>query len=752
MLKRTLYNNILLFVWCNTCLAVADEVRDSVQLPDIEISTTRYARPPQQMQQQVSILNPMMLRERHILSPKDITAYIPNLLMPDYGSAMTSSVYVRGLGSRIDQPVVGIVVDGVPLLDKNMYDHHTTDIRRIEFLRGPQGTMYGRNTSGGLLEIHTLQPLDVSSVHVRAEVGYSTANTVQAAASVYVPHTSDFGYGISARYGRTDGFYTNTYSGKKVDAGQDVNARWVMDWQPDDHWRVTNTVTFDWVQQGAFPYASVESNRIAYNDETSYRRWVLRDGLKALYQRDGYKLQIVGSYQFLGDRMLMDQDYTIAPIFTLKQKQRIHGGTIDALLFAPQHMAWYEWQVGVSAFAKQNTMSAPVTFLRQGIEDLILKNANQGIRTIFGNDSIEIANSTLPIEDDFSFLNAGVAAYHQSVFHLGKWSISLGLRLDYESAMMHYDAYADLDYRFTYNMAQPKRLHSAMQGTRQSHYINILPRVAVSYDWQRVTLYAYGAEGYKAGGYNPQIFSTIMQNQLMHDLPNDMGIHLLIEDERFRKVDITSYKPEKTWTAEIGMHSHPVDGLSLNADAFFIYCRDQQVTVFPDGKTTGRMMANAAQSRIWGVETDIYYQWQHQRWRGMLQAAYGFTDARFVRFDDGKGRYNGNHIPYSPSHTAHLTAQVAYSVRKKWLQHISVGVHADGIGEIWWNETNSLKQPFYASLGANLELAWQWFTVQFYGKNLTDTHYDVFYFLSMEKDYVQHGKPREMGVNLMFNL
>jgi outer membrane receptor protein involved in Fe transport len=111
------------------------------------------------------------LEQWRVTDIKELTAYVPNLYIPDYGSRMTSSVYVRGLGSRIDQPAMGIYVDGVPLLNKNSYDFDLVDIRSISVLRGPQNTLYGRNTMGGVIDIKTLSPLDYEGTRVAVEAG-----------------------------------------------------------------------------------------------------------------------------------------------------------------------------------------------------------------------------------------------------------------------------------------------------------------------------------------------------------------------------------------------------------------------------------------------------------------------------------------------------------------------------------------------------------------------------------------------------
>ena len=114
----------------------------------------------------------------------------------------------------------------------------------------------------------------------------------------------------------------------------------------------------------------------------------------------------------------------------------------------------------------------------------------------------------------------------------------------------------------------------------------------------------------------------------MTDMAADMGMHLDMADPRYSDVGITSYKPETDWTFEIGAHLTPAEGLRVDVDVFHIQCLDQQVTVFPNGKTTGRMMANAARSRIWGAEAALQYRWTRDKWFGMLDASYGFTDAR----------------------------------------------------------------------------------------------------------------------------
>ena len=87
-----------------------------------------------------SVLKMGNIERGQISSLNDFSYYTPNLYIPDYGSKITSSIYVRGLGSRIDNPAVGLYVDKIPYLNKNGFDSDLWDIMRMEVLRGPQST------------------------------------------------------------------------------------------------------------------------------------------------------------------------------------------------------------------------------------------------------------------------------------------------------------------------------------------------------------------------------------------------------------------------------------------------------------------------------------------------------------------------------------------------------------------------------------------------------------------------------------
>ncbi|MBR2975806.1 MAG: Plug domain-containing protein, partial [Alistipes sp.] len=136
-------------------------------------------------------LNMRRIERQGIGSIKDVSLIAPNFYQPDYGSSITSSIYVRGFGSRIDQPTLGVIIDDVPVMNKNAYDFSFYDVRRMELLRGPQGTLYGRNTSGGVLNITTLSPFAWQGLRFMAE--YATLSSARASLSYYARPSELFG-------------------------------------------------------------------------------------------------------------------------------------------------------------------------------------------------------------------------------------------------------------------------------------------------------------------------------------------------------------------------------------------------------------------------------------------------------------------------------------------------------------------------------------------------------------------------------
>ena len=709
-------------------------VMDNVQVTAIKQGLTLHNRPVA-----ASVVGRETIERRGVTAIKELSQLVPNFHIPDYGSRMTSSVYVRGLGARIDQPVMGLNVDNVPYLSKDDYDFDLADIERIEVLRGPQSTLYGRNTMGGVMNIYTLSPLAYEGTRLGAE--YASGNTLRLRASTYHRPSPRTGVSLAARFMHGDGFFTNEYTGRTCDWERSGGARMRLQFRPDERWSIDNTLAFGMLRQGGYPYASAATGRIAYNDPCGYRRTTLNDGLTIRYAADGWEIASITSYQYSDDEMILDQDFLPLSYFTLKQARTEHTLTED-IVFRSHERGAYRWLLGAFGFYRHGVMNAPVHFKQTGIEELILSNANEHDPQ-YTYDAWD--NDELLLGSRFRNPSAGGALYHESNYTAGRWRFTAGLRFDYEHTRLRYRSSTQTGYTATDRVSGTTGhypLSIDIRNTLKRNFTEVLPKFSVLYAFDEIhNLYVSVAKGYKAGGFNTQMFSDVLQQKMM----NEMGFGTVYDADK-----VVSYEPEYSWNYELGGHFSCMEGAVRGDFAlFYIDCRDQQLTIFPEGTTTGRMMTNAGRTRSFGGELSL----QVSPWQNLdINAAYGYTNAKFVRYNDGKTDYKGNYLPYAPQHT--LSANGAWTIPTgvQWLGNIVLQAGVRCAGRIWWNEENSLSQPFYALVEASLRFEQKHYSVDIWGRNLADAGYNVFYFKSIGNEFVQRGRPRTFGITLNINL
>jgi outer membrane receptor protein involved in Fe transport len=160
------------------------------------------------------------------------------------------------------------------------------------------------------------------------------------------------------------------------------------------------------------------------------------------------------------------------------------------------------------------------------------------------------------------------------------------------------------------------------------------------------------------------------------------------------------------------------------------------------------MMANVGRSRSLGAELSASYEW-----KGLsASASYGYTDARFTRYDDGNNDYSGNHIPYSPEHTFNARAGYCFRINGNAFRGLSISADCSCAGRIWWDEANTLTEPLVVQTGADISLDFKWFDFRFRVDNLLNEDYNVFYFKSVGNIFFQRGKPFRWTAGITIDL
>ena len=314
---------------------------------------------------------------------------------------------------------------------------------------------------------------------------------------------------------------------------------------------------------------------------------------------------------------------------------------------------------------------------------------------------------------------------------------------------MRYLSEGGMSYIFSLTMDDYKPLRSLFEGVERQSSFEILPSVSATYGFDKGEAFLSLSRGHKAGGFNTQIFSDILQNRMMSDMMEDIGLHIKDTGADYDSAAHTKYKPESNWNLETGARLLLSGGLSLDLAAFLIECRDQQVTVMPPGNGTGRMMSNAARSRSYGLEASGAYATGDFTFR----AAYGMTRARFLEYVYGGGlHYSGKYLPYAPHNTVSASLTYDHAFVRGFIERVTTVAGYRGVGKIWWDEANTLSQPFYSLLDASLSLRHGRYSLSLWGKNLLNERYGTFWFRSVSRSFISMGRPFRAGIKLSINI
>ncbi len=707
------------------------EAADTIMLTGIDIvSSVKLSDDINKQPYSATTVNRVKMEYCHINTVKELSAIVPNFYQPDYGSRMTSSIYVRGFGSRIDQPVVGMSIDQMPILNKNNYDFELFDIDKIQIIRGAQSTLMGRNTSGGIINITTLSPLNFQGKRLSLE--YGNENNIRIKAAHYEAASKSFGWSVGTYYNHSDGFFTNKYTGDKCDGGDNAAVRLRFQWLPADRWSIDNTFSTGYTNEGGWSYRLYDSETgalapINYNEECNYRRFNISNGLVVKRFFDNFTISSATGYQYTDDKMHLDNDFLADDYFILEQAQREHSFTQEFVIKSRQEKA-FRWVAGLFGFYRHLQMEAPVNFREDGISMLIERYSGKRLK-----------ERHFTIYDNFTIPTWGTAGYAQLTYSIGAFDLNAGARINYEHSKMDYDSRSLIHYTTKSNSIFYSPLSTIFNGETNIDEYEFLPSFSIVYKHGLGNIYASASKGFKVGGFNTQLFSDILRNmmiaELMHQIPDS-------------DVSSTIYEPETNWNYEIGTHLSFFDGkFDISAALFYIKCSDQQLTVFPKNGT-GRMMSNASESHSWGTEITAAL----RVGRFTIDGAWGYTRAEFDKYESNGEDYSGKYLPFAPQQTVAMNISYDIPVPRSFANRLVFNAGWNGTGRIYWNEANTLSQSFYGLFSASLSWNKGILGASLWGKNLFDNEYNTFYFNSISHDFFAQGKPLQFGASLHINL
>ena len=736
-------------------------VNDTSKVVDLD-EVVVVAQPKEQVRlrlQPVSsnVFGSAQMQQLNVRDLSQLSQYVPSFVMPSYGSRYTSSMYVRGIGSRINNPAVGVYYDNIPLMSKTAFNNHFYMLDRVDVLRGPQGTLYGQNTEGGLVRVYSKNPMNYQGTDIRLGIG--TGLFTNAEVAHYHRPSDKLAFSVAGFYSGLKGFFKNQNFDERNDKTNEAGGKLRLIYQPNRQLKIDWTADYQYVNQNGFGYGELNlSNNDVADPATTimngYKRNMLNTGVNIGYETDKLLLTSTTSYQFLQDQMLMDQDYMTPDYLQLEQRQKMNALTQEFVLRSHDKGRW-QHATGLYGSYQWLRTDAPVYFgdaITGPIGDAIanaMKTAMvKGGMPQAAVDRMGITmTAEMAVPESFKTPAFNFAVFHESNLLLtDRLKLTLGLRLNVDYVKIDYDALAYMNMTGgTAERQATYHLTSHVVDNRSKTFTQVLPKVGLTYsfDNQFGNIYALVSKGYRAGGYNIQMFSDVLQTELnahqQDAMRGDYDVAHTAAD--YDAIEETiSYKPEESWNYEIGTHLNLFDNLlHFDLALYYMQIRNQQLSVMEPNSNYGRMMVNAGKSHSCGMEATL---------RGRLldnaldwNVTYSFTNAKFDEYDT----FKDNSVPFVPKHM--MSAMLDYH-----LGSLTVGANVNAQGKTWWDEANTYAQKFYALLGAHADYDFGPVVVSLWGRNITNTHYNTFAVQSSAaggtRYFAQRGNPIQLGMDV----
>ena len=750
------------------------------------------------------------LQQLNVRDLSQLSQYVAAFTMPSYGSRLTSSLYVRGIGSRVNSPAVGVYYDNIPLMSKAAFNHHFYMLDRVDVLRGPQGTLYGQNTEGGLVRVYSKDPMNYQGTDVRLSLGTGLYSNVEVAH--YQRPSDKLAFSVAGFYSGLKGFINNDNFSEKNDKTNEAGAKLRLVYAPGARLKFDWTTDYQYVNQNGFGYGEFQPIDYSLGDwvdgrmpkydlnvkdpattiMNGYKRNMLNTGLNISYTMERLLFTSTTSYQFLQDQMLMDQDYMTPDYLRLEQCQKQNAVTQEFVLRSHDAGRW-QHATGIFGAYQWLRTDAPVYFgdaitgpigdaitsamtgaMRQAMYDRMLQQMlAQGMPEAAAAAAADRAaaaavaqagvtmSAEMGVPEYFHTPQFSFGLFHESnVMLADRLRLTLGLRLNHDWTKISYDALAYMN--MTGGTAQATatyHLTSHVADQRSKSYTQLLPKVALTYslDQQLGNVYALVSKGYRSGGYNIQMFSEILQTDLNQHQKDAMRGDYDVAHTPADYDDIENtiaYKPEESWNFELGTHLNLFDGrLHADLSVYYMLIRNQQISVMSPLYNYGRIMTNAGKSHSCGLELTLRGKAADNALDWGL--SYAFTSAKFDEYNTYVDPSLSDNLPaydYSGNYVPFVPKHTLSGMVDWHLGKFTVGMNFTGQGKIWWDEANTFAQKFYALLGAHADYDFGPVAVSLWGRNLTNTHYNTFAVASTaaggQHYFAQQANPIQLGMDV----
>jgi len=700
-----------------SALAFGPSIASAQEIEEVVVTAQKREETLQEVPLSVSALSGETLEKANITSTQQLTNVTPGLVFGQTGYAAMPSV--RGVGTKSpgpgDESIVPLYIDGVYQSALASYFFEFNSIKRIEVLKGPQGTLFGRNAVGGAINIITEDPSENPSAKMSAT--YASFN--ERAADFYL--TGGLIPGVSANISihadADDGYIDNLVNGETVARSSSFAVRSKLMWHPTDNSRLKaavnyinshdNTASSGELLDGVTIAKNVDPDvLIAGRYETAptyqgvFPMKQLSFALDGHVSLDAFDIDAVGGWVDSKFRQKVDQDLT------------------------PIDYAGTEYSQFDTSYSGEVRLTSNTDSRLQWIGGVFVFFDKAG----YGNDGLFVSRASPT--GATTRLKVATHAKAYAVFGevtydvTDQLSVTGGLRYNKEERDI-----MQLRSSTPFGAATPVPLAPFSEAAAE--FEKVTPRVTVEYEFSdNFRTYATYSQGFKSGLYNGA-----------GGVPEPVVV-----------------QPEVLDAYEMGLKSEPLRNMRFNAAAYYYDYKDVQVQAIVNGVNA---LQNAASATIKGVEAELVLA-ATEYWN--ISAAANYQKARFEDFPgaitfparpNGRGNVStiadasGNALIRSPDFTFSLSSDYTVPVSFGSLRFSGNYYYS---AEQFWDNGNLLRQEPYSNINGRVT----WFSpkddvrVSIFGENLTDDDRARFMLNSANNSYQVRIRPRTIGIKLEY--
>lgn len=676
---------------------------------DIIVTATKRAERIQDVPLAITAVTAEAIERSGSRSLKDIATSVPSLYFSESQGPVQSNVAIRGVGSTGGvaglEPSVGIYVDGVYLDRTSLGILDFNDLERIEVLRGPQGTLFGKNTPAGLINYITKRPS--FTLGADASATYGNYDNYGGTVGITGPIVADkLAIRVSGYYNQHSGYLHNIFNNRDVNGHESYGVRGRLLWKPSDRLELLATYehsrTFEDCCAAEFgplggtnravaaaigkPFPAVidpNDRQIDIDGSNHYQDNINAYTLEGNYDLGDYRLTSISSLRDYNQEAFIDADFSQLDFLRKIAGNRQHRQFSQEVRIASPEQHTLSFVAGLYYFYKRQNQQGPTTY---GTD-------TASIFALLGPPLSRLARFYASPMTSFSgsdIVNRSYAAFGQAMLKLSPTvDVSAGIRYTYDNKSIH-------AFQTTTEvvpiLATPYNESDSKGDGQFSGVVNIRWRPDV-----RTLLYASATRGYKAFGFN------------------DSNVNVAIGQNRF-------FKAELSTGGEVGLKK-TFTGLQLNLTGFYTVFTDYQASSFAPGNTF--LLQNAGKLTTKGVEAEATV----RPAEGVaFNLNYTYLEAFYDRFLNGPGLeggpvtqdLSGKPLQDAPRHSINASGQYDFAISPQVSSFVRGEVTLRSKIYTAQNLDPLLIQPASVLVNARAGLGYHGVALEVWGRNLTN--------------------------------